>query len=88
MTDQAPNTPETKPQAPGPRRRVTVVGALAVAAALGLAVLYGTNRGWGNAGDADCAPARSVADAMAPLAKGEVAAVQVNKAPNLQPTLA
>lgn len=80
MTDQASSTAR--------RRRLSAVGAIATAAALGLAVLYGTNRGWGNAADADCGPAATVAQAMQPLARGEVAAVQVNKAPKLLPALA
>ncbi|WP_460451919.1 thiol:disulfide interchange protein TlpA [Alsobacter sp. SYSU BS001988] len=96
MTDRTDRTPGAeRPQtaaasATAPRRRALVVAGVGVAAALGLglAVLYGTNPGWGNAGDADCAPALAVAQAMQPLARGEVAAVQVSKAPKPLPALA
>ena len=88
MTDQAPQNPEPTRREPSGRRRAMVVGTVVAAATVGLAVLYGTNRGWGNAADADCAPAKSIADAMQPLARGDVAAVQVAKTPKLLPTLA
>jgi thiol-disulfide isomerase/thioredoxin len=59
-----------------------------LAAVLGLAVLYGTSMAPGNAAEAvDCAPALARSRAMAPLARGEVAAVQVAKAPKPLPNL-
>lgn len=55
----------------------------------GLAVLYGTTGGSGNAAEAvDCAPAQPKVAAMQPLARGEVAAVQVAKTPKPLPNLA
>lgn len=59
-----------------------------LAAVLGLAVLYGTSMAPGNAAEAvDCAPAQAKSQAMAPLARGEVAAVQVAKTPRPLPNL-
>jgi thiol-disulfide isomerase/thioredoxin len=59
-----------------------------LAAVLGLAVLYGTSMASGNAAEAvDCAPAQAKSQAMAPLARGEVAAVQVAKTPKPLPNL-
>ena len=59
-----------------------------LAAVLGLAVLYGTSMASGNAAEAvDCAPAQARSQAMAPLARGEVAAVQVAKTPKPLPNL-
>lgn len=76
---------------PGPApKRSRLVGAIAVLAvlvAVGSAVLYGTKGGSGNGGQA-CAAAQARADAMRPLARGEVAAVQVAKTPALLPDLA
>jgi thiol-disulfide isomerase/thioredoxin len=65
-------------------------GALGLVAAvtLGVAVLYGTNGVWSNVSDSvDCAPAKALADAMRPLARGEVAALQVAKEPKPLPVL-
>ncbi len=59
-----------------------------VAVTLGLAVLYGTKGAFSNAaGEDNCAPARTIASAMRPLARGEVAAVQVAKEPRPVPAL-
>jgi thiol-disulfide isomerase/thioredoxin len=56
---------------------------------LAVAVLYGTRGVWSNAAQAaDCQPAKALADTMRPLARGEVAAVQVAKEPKLLPDLA
>lgn len=73
---------------PTPRRRRWIAPGLLAAVTLALAVLYGTNGGWSNAAEAaDCMPARAIADAMRPLAVGEVAAVQVAKEPKPLPDL-
>ena len=57
--------------------------ALVIAAAGIAAALYGMHRGGGNGADAACAAAAPVAARMAPLAKGDVAAVSVPKNPEL-----
>ncbi len=60
-----------------PRRRKTILIAAAAIAALGVAAVYGIAGYGGNAGDAACAPALATAKRIAPLARGEVAAVSV-----------
>jgi thiol-disulfide isomerase/thioredoxin len=63
-------------------------GRRSLATALGLAVLYGTSMASGNAAEVvDCAPSQARVDAMQPLARGEVAAVQVAKTPKPLPNL-
>jgi thiol-disulfide isomerase/thioredoxin len=83
-------TAPTRPHPPRPsafRRRAALGGLAAVTLAAG--VLYGTNGVWSNAADvADCAPSRAVVEAMKPLARGEVAALQVAKEPKPLPDLA
>jgi thiol-disulfide isomerase/thioredoxin len=60
-----------------PRRRKTILIAAAAIAALGIAAVYGIAGYGGNAGDAACAGALATAKRIAPLARGEVAAVNV-----------
>ena len=60
-----------------PRRRKTILIAAAAIAALGIAAVYGIAALGGNAGDAACAGALATAKRIAPLARGEVAAVNV-----------
>jgi thiol-disulfide isomerase/thioredoxin len=60
-----------------PRRRKTILIAAAAIAALGVAAVYGIAALGGNAGDAACAGALATAKRIAPLARGEVAAVAV-----------
>ncbi|HMK82025.1 MAG TPA: TlpA disulfide reductase family protein [Xanthobacteraceae bacterium] len=81
MTDQ-----EEKPAA---RRRFAriALGALA-GLALGLAAVYGIAAMQGNAGDPACRPAAELAKKLAPLAKGEVAAVSIASEPKRLPELA
>ncbi len=60
-----------------PKRRKYMVIAAAAIAALGVAAVYGI-AGYGrNGGDAACQPALATAKRIAPLARGEVAAVNV-----------
>lgn len=66
---------DTTPAAPK-RRRLTVIAAAAIAV-LGLAAVYGIVGLPRNGGDAACAPALKTAQRIAPLARGEVAAVNV-----------
>jgi thiol-disulfide isomerase/thioredoxin len=62
------------------------LGVLSVAALGGVAAFYSVA---GNAGNsASCGAARKTSAAIAPLARGEVAAVQVNQQPALAPDLA
>jgi len=60
-----------------PRRRKTILIAAAAIAAFGVAAVYGIAALGGNAGDAACAGALATAKRIAPLARGEVAAVSV-----------
>src|SRR5215471_8540433 len=60
-----------------PRRRKTIMIAAAAIAALGVAAVYGIAALGGNGGDAACAGALATAKRIAPLARGEVAAVSV-----------
>jgi thiol-disulfide isomerase/thioredoxin len=70
------------------RLALVVLGGVA-GVAVGLAGIYGIGRLTGNAAtDAACKPALETARRMAPLARGEVAAVAVATAPKLLPTLA
>jgi thiol-disulfide isomerase/thioredoxin len=70
------------------RLAVIVLGGLA-GVAVGLAAVYGIARLTGNAAVAEaCLPAVETARTIAPLARGEVAALAVAKTPNLLPTLA
>jgi thiol-disulfide isomerase/thioredoxin len=71
-----------------PRRRVIAlaVGGIAVLAVLG--AVYGMGRLRSNAGTAACGPALETAQRIAPLARGEVAALAVSHTPSLVPDLA
>lgn len=61
--------------------------ALGVVAALGLAGVAAFYSGLGNAGNGSCSAAAKTAARMAPLAKGEVAAVEVRPRPEPAPEL-
>jgi thiol-disulfide isomerase/thioredoxin len=61
--------------------------ALGVVAALGLAGVAAFYSGLGNAGNGSCSAAAKTAARMAPLAKGEVAAVEVRARPAPAPEL-
>jgi thiol-disulfide isomerase/thioredoxin len=77
--DPTPNTPHQTPAAAPQRRGYARYAGIAAAAIvlIGLAAVYGIAGFGGNAGDAACAPALATAKRMAPLAHGEVAAVNV-----------
>lgn len=85
----SPNAPAaSRPSRPRPSRRWIAPGLVATVT-LACAVLYGTNGGWSNAAAAaDCGPSRAALEAMRPLARGEVAAVQVAKEAKPLPELA
>jgi len=60
-----------------PRLRKTILIAATAIAALGVAAVYGIAAYGRNGGDAACGPALATAKRIAPLARGEVAAVSV-----------
>jgi thiol-disulfide isomerase/thioredoxin len=68
-------------------RRPLLLGAAAVALGLGALALYGAG-GAGNSAAGACRGAKAVAERLAPLARGEVAAVTVPKEPKPLPDLA
>jgi thiol-disulfide isomerase/thioredoxin len=78
--------PDTAPAA-SKRRKLTLIAAAAVAV-LGLAAVYGIAGLRRNAGDPACAPALATAQRIAPLAHGEVAAVNVADTAARVPALA
>jgi thiol-disulfide isomerase/thioredoxin len=58
-----------------PRRLVLIAGAVVAGALAGLAGVYGMGGLMRNVGDLDCRPAVALAQRVAPLARGEVAAM-------------
>jgi thiol-disulfide isomerase/thioredoxin len=71
------------------RRLAVILAGGVLGVAVGLAGVYGIGRLAGNvAVDAACKPALETARRMAPLAKGEVAAVAIASVPKALPTLA
>ncbi len=82
-------TGSERPHASLGRRRLALIVAGGLAgAAVGLAGVYGIATLGSNAGDAACKPAVETAKKVAPLARGEVAAVAVAKSPLKVPALA
>src|SRR5436305_8080237 len=83
------NMPDASPASPPRARRIPhLLAALAVGAALGLAGLYGVAGLKRNAlADAPCASALEVSKKIAPLAKGEVAALTMATKPRPMPDL-
>ena len=78
--------PEETARSHATKRRVVVAaGVIAVGA---LAAVYGIGTFQRNAGDAVCAPAVALAQRLAPLARGEVAAFAVAEGPLRLPDLA
>jgi thiol-disulfide isomerase/thioredoxin len=71
-----------------PRRRLALIAAVALAGALaGLAAVYGIGGIGGKSADPACRPAVATAKRLAPLARGEVAAVSVPETPQRVPDL-
>lgn len=66
------------------KKSLAALGLVLVAAAGGAAAFYS---GWGGAGNSACAPSTPIAQKMAPLARGEVAAAQVSQQPGPLPDL-
>jgi len=71
-SDEASNKAPAAPR----RRKYAMVAAVSIAA-LGLAAVYGIAGFGRNGGDPACRPALAIAKRIAPLARGEVAAVNV-----------
>ncbi|WP_315837556.1 thiol:disulfide interchange protein TlpA [Bradyrhizobium prioriisuperbiae] len=86
MTDK---TPDTEPPAPKATKRIPMVlGAIVVGAAIGFAGVYGIGGSLRNgSGDATCAPAVNLSRKLAPLARGEVAALTMASQPLKIPDL-
>jgi thiol-disulfide isomerase/thioredoxin len=79
----------TEPTRPKSRRTALVLTGVVAGLAVGLAGIYGIGALSGNVGgDKACGPAVSLAQKLAPLTRGEVAAVNVAKAPLKVPNLA
>lgn len=70
-----------------PHSRRVVLGAVLVALTGVSAALYGTFSGGDNRSTAECRAAKSVAERLAPLARGEVAALKVSNDPGPLPNL-
>jgi thiol-disulfide isomerase/thioredoxin len=73
--------------APARFRRPLLMGAAAVALGVGALALYGTG-GAGNSAAGECRAAQAAVERLAPLARGEIAAVTVPKNPKPVPNLA
>lgn len=86
-----PETSEAGTDAPQPRRRPVAAAAgaaVGLAVAVGLFAVYGMPDAGSNPAAVSCADARPVAQRIAPLARGELAAVTVPPAPQPLPDLA
>jgi thiol-disulfide isomerase/thioredoxin len=81
MTDLPDTTRSTK------RRRMIALGAL-VGVAAGLAAVYGIGAMQRNATDPACRASAELAGQLAPLARGEVAAINIASSPSRLPDLA
>ena len=89
MTDPIPELPRESKR--GPRRLGLIVVAALAGATVGLAAVYGIGgikRNGTAATDPACAAAAEVARRLAPLARGEVAALTLNQNPQRLPDLA
>jgi len=74
--------------APARPRRKLLLGALVIGLlGLGAAALYGTGGGAGNAVAAECRASQQAAKRIAPLARGEVAALSVPETPKPAPAV-
>jgi thiol-disulfide isomerase/thioredoxin len=86
MTNDMPELPS--PPRVASRRIPLAIGAVLIAAALGLAGIYGIGGLNRQTGDAACRPAVELARKLGPLAHGEVAALTMATAPLRLPDLA
>ena len=81
-------TSEPGPQSFAKRRWQTIAAGGVAGVAVGLAAVYGIATLTGNRGDPSCQPAVEVAKRLAPLARGEVAALNLAEKPLRVPNLA
>src|SRR6267154_915473 len=87
MTNDMPELPSSRPAAT--RRIPIVMGAVLIGGLIGFAGVYGVGGLKGNApGDPACRGAVDLAQKLAPLAHGEVAALTVATVPLMLPDLA
>src|SRR3981189_1155492 len=87
MTNDMPDRPSPRPAAT--RRIPLAIGAVLIGAVIGFAAVYGIGGlKRSAAGDSACRPAVDLAQKLAPLAHGEVAAVPMAPTPLRLPTLA
>src|SRR5215217_6649461 len=70
-----------------PRRRARIAAIALIGAAAGLAAVYGMGALTGNKAEAACRPAVETTKRLAPLSRGEVAAVAVASTPHRLPAL-
>lgn len=88
MTTQTPDpSPDNKPRSTFWRRPGLIVAAIAIGAAAGFAGVYGIGALMRNAGDPECRPAVALGKALAPLNRGEVAALTMAPTPLRLPEL-
>jgi thiol-disulfide isomerase/thioredoxin len=73
---------------PGVRRRTVIALGAIAGVAVGLAAVYGISATQRNPAEPACRPAAELAKRLAPLARGEVAAVNIAAAPRRLPDLA
>ncbi len=78
--DSRQENPETRPPQKS-NRRWLVGAAILAGAVVGVGAVYGTKGGSGNQESASCPGAAAIAAKMDPLARGEIAALNVNRAP-------
>ncbi|MCP8940682.1 TlpA family protein disulfide reductase [Alsobacter sp. SYSU M60028] len=88
MTDTPPDPASRHPKHGATRRLFALVAAGAAAVVLASAVVYGTFGLRGKSDTSACPASAELTQAMQPLARGEVAAVQVARAPRKLPELA
>ncbi len=84
MTTQ---TPDPAPRSTFWRRPGLIVAAVAIGAVAGFAGVYGIGALMRNAGDPECSPAVALGKALAPLNRGEVAALSMASQPLRLPEL-
>jgi thiol-disulfide isomerase/thioredoxin len=79
-----------QPAPRSPKRRLIVLGAVAVGVVIGFTAISNIERLWpkGTPGDPTCAPAMALSKRLEPLARGEVAGLTMAKTPLKLPDLA
>ena len=80
--------PATGPTPAAKRRKGPLIAAAVLAGLGALAAVYGIGTGWRNPDEAACRPAVELAQRIAPLARGEVAALTMAEHPQRLPNVA